>query len=291
MKKSLTTLVLIYITTSFSLASNVSAKCERIISLSPTITDTLLSLGLEDHIIAGTRYDRIPKDSNIKQVGGMFDPNYEAIALLSPSIILTELPKDSPQRRKLASLNFQTVFLDFTSLESIGKAVLELGTLCGVEKVAKQKNLELQQALETFKSNNSPKVLMLYAYDGDDHLNRLPERAAGRSFHQDILEAAGAQNAYQGQLNAPLMSAEGMLMMNPEVIVVIKGDQVKELDIERSIAVRKIRPTWKNIQSLTAIQNDNVYILKGEPTFIASPDAVISTLKTLHSVLSKSFND
>lgn len=287
MQKFLTILVLICVTTSVALASNVNEKCERIISLSPTITDTLLSLGLEDHIIAGTRYDRIPKNSHIQQVGGMFDPNYEAITLLSPSIILTELPEDSPQRRKLSSLKLQTVFLDFTSLESIGTAVLELGSLCGVEHLAEQKKLELQQALESFKLKDSPKVLMLYAYDGDNHLNLLPERAAGVSFHQDILEAVGAQNAYQGKLNAPLMSSEGMLMMNPNVIVIIKGDQIKELDIERSIMVSKIHPTWKNIQSLSAIQNHHVYLLKGEPTFIASPDAVISTLKTLYSVLSQ----
>ncbi len=286
MKNSLFILLAISFLSQFSLASNISQRCERIISLSPTITDTLLSLGLEDQIIAGTRYDRIPKDSHIQQVGGMFDPNYEAITLLSPSIVLTELPEDSLQRRKLSSLGFQTAFLDFTSLESIEKSLIELGSICGIEQLTLQKNNELQHAIATFKIDDSPKVLMLYAYDGDDHLNRLPERAAGLSFHQDILEAVGAQNAYQGKLNAPLMSAEGMLMMNPEIIVIIKGDQVKELDIERNIAVSKIQPAWKNLQSLSAIQNGKVFMMKGEPTFIASPDAVISTLKTLHSVLS-----
>lgn len=287
MKKSLLSIFIISVLSQFSVASDISAKCEEIVSLSPTITDTLFSLGLEDHIIGGTRYDRIPKNSQIQQVGGMFDPNYEAIALLSPSIILTELPEDSPQRRKLASLNFQTVFLDFTSLESINDALLELGSLCGIEQLAEQKKRELQIALDNFKLNSSPKVLMLYAYDGEDHINRLPERAAGKSFHQDILEAVGAQNAYQGKLNAPLMSPEGMLMMNPEIIVIIKGDQVKELDIERKISVSKIEPAWKNLQSISAIKNNKVFMMKGEPTFIASPDAVISTLKTLHSILSQ----
>lgn len=287
MKKSLLSIFIISVLSQFSVASDISAKCEKIVSLSPTITDTLFSLGLEDHIIGGTRYDRIPKNSQIQQVGGMFDPNYEAIALLSPSIILTELPEDSPQRRKLASLNFQTVFLDFTSLESINDALLELGSLCGIEQLAEQKKRELQITLDNFKLNSSPKVLMLYAYDGEDHINRLPERAAGKSFHQDILEAVGAQNAYQGKLNAPLMSPEGMLMMNPEIIVIIKGDQVKELDIERKISVSKIEPAWKNLQSISAIKNNKVFMMKGEPTFIASPDAVISTLKTLHSILSQ----
>ena len=266
----------------------VSKQCSRIISLSPTITDTLLSLGLEQNIVAGTRYDRLPKDSHIQQIGGMLDPNYEAITLLSPTIIFADLTEDSPQKRKFDTLKFNTTLLSFTSLDEIQQAIKNIGAICNITAEANQKINEFNLALTaTQLENRSPKVLMLYSYEGDDHLTQLPQRAAGKSFHQDILEAVGGQNAYQGDLNAPIMSQEGILMLNPDIIILLQGDQNKELDQSRSITTEKIHPKWRSLQGLSAIKNGQVYMMKGEPTFIASPDAVIATLKSLHTILSQ----
>lgn len=266
----------------------VSEQCSRIISLSPTITDTLLSLGLEQNIVAGTRYDRLPKDSHIQQIGGMLDPNYEAITLLSPTIIFADLTEDSPQKRKFDTLKLNTKLLTFTSLNEIQQAVKTIGAICDITAETNQKLDEFNLALTTTQlENRSPKILMLYSYEGDDHLNQLPQRSAGKSFHQDILEAVGGQNAYQGELNAPIMSQEGILMLNPDIIILLQGDQNKELDQSRSITTEKIHPNWRSLQGLSALKNDQVYIMKGEPTFIASPDAVIATLKSLYTVLSQ----
>lgn len=266
----------------------VNEKCQRIISLSPTITDTLLSLGLEENIVAGTRYDRLPKNSSIQQIGGMLDPNYEAITLLSPTIIFADITEDSPQKRRLDTLKLDTELLTFNSIKDIQQSLQAIGDICGIETQAEYKLTELNQAIETIQlKNHSPKVLMFYAYEGDDHLNQLPQRAAGKSFHQDILEAVGGQNAYQGELNAPIMSQEGILMLNPDIILLLQGDQAKELDDTRTITIEPIQPNWRALQNLSAIQNGKVYLMKGEPTFIASPDAVIAMLKSLYTVLSQ----
>ncbi len=287
MKKLLSLLVISASLFSAS-ALAVSEQCQRIISLSPTITDTLLSLGLAENIVAGTRYDRLPKDSHIQQIGGMLDPNYEAITMLSPTIIFADLTEDSPQKRKFDTLKFNTKLLTFTSLDEIQQAIQNIGAICNITAEANHKINEFNLALETTQlDNRSPKVLMLYSYEGDDHLTQLPQRAAGKSFHQDILEAVGGQNAYQGDLNAPIMSQEGILMLNPDIIILLQGDQNKELDQSRSITTEKIYPNWRSLQELSAIKNGQVYMMKGEPTFIASPDAVIATLKSLHTVLSQ----
>lgn len=264
----------------------VSEQCQRIISLSPTITDTLLSLGLEKNIVAGTRYDRLPKDSHIQQIGGMLDPNYEAMTLLSPTIIFTDLTNDSPQKRKLDTLKLNTQTLDFSSLEDIQQSLQTIGTVCEITTKTDQKNSELNQAFKTARlTDTAPRVLMLYTYEGEDHLTQLPQRAAGKSFHQDILEATGAHNAYQGSLNAPIMSQEGILMLNPDIIILLQGDQNKTLDETRSITIEKIQPNWQNLQELSALKKHRVYLMKGEATFIASPNAIIATLQHLHKIL------
>lgn len=273
---------------SSAFSADIDAKCERIISLSPTITDTLFSLGLEDHIVGGTRYDRLPENSNIQQIGGMLDPNYEAITLLAPTIIFSELTEDSPQKRKLDNLKLHNELLKFTSLEEVKESLVELGKICGIENIAEEKLTELNTNLDTLKvATPAPRVLMLYTYEGENPTGAIPERAAGKSFHQDILESTGAINAYQGELNAPLMSPEGLLMLDPDIIFLLQGDQAKTLESSRVISIEAFQPNWRNLQDLSAIKNNKVYILKGEPTFISSPDAVIATLKSFHSALSQ----
>lgn len=286
--KVLISLIFILSFYSTSFANSISTQCNRIISLSPTITDTLLSLGLEQQIVAGTRYDRLPSNSDIQQIGGMLDPNYEAITMLSPTIIFADVTSDSPQKRKLDALQLNTTLLEFSSLEQIKQSLTTIGEICHLEKITQAKLHDLTTTLNSVKIAQSPTVLMLYTYEGDNHINTLPQRAAGKSFHQDILEITGARNIYQGNLNAPIMSSEAILMLNPDVIILIQGDQNKSLDENRTITVNKIEPQWPNLQDLSAIQNSQVYLMQGEPTFIASPDAVMATLKSFHSIL-KSF--
>ncbi|GAA5097567.1 ABC transporter substrate-binding protein [Wohlfahrtiimonas larvae] len=284
--KKLLSLFILYASLFSASALAVSEQCQRIISLSPTITDTLLSLGLEENIVAGTRYDRLPKNSHIKEIGGMLDPNYEAIALLDPTIIFADLAKDSPQKRKLDMLQFNTHLISFSSLDTIKKSITEIGKICKIQSRATYKVDELNHALKNNYLSDYPlNILILYTYEGEDYLNQVPQRAAGKSFHQDILESTGSHNAYQGSLNAPIMSQESILMLNPDIIILLQGDQNKSLDETRSITIEKIYPFWQNLQSLSAIQNQQIYIMKGEPTFIASPDAVIATLKSLYQIL------
>lgn len=269
-------------------AVTINERCERIISLSPTITDTLLSLGLEKHLVGGTRYDRLPENSTIQQIGGMLDPNYEAITMLSPTIILSELTEDSPQKRKLDNLKLNNELLKFTSLDEVKESLIELGKICGIENIAEQKLTELTTNLDILKvTSPAPRVLMLYTYEGENPTGEIPQRAAGKSFHEDILHSIGARNAYEGSLNAPLMSPEGLLMLDPDVILLLQGDQTKTLDSSRVISIEAFQPNWRNLQGLSAIKNNKVYLLKGESTFISSPDAVIATLKSFYSALSQ----
>ena len=52
----------------------------RIISLAPSITEILFSLGLGDRVVGVTRYCRFPPQARQKtQVGGYNDPNFEEI--------------------------------------------------------------------------------------------------------------------------------------------------------------------------------------------------------------------
>src|SRR6201999_1366728 len=61
----------------------------RVISLAPSVTETLYALGLQDRLIADTDYCDYPPEAKHKpHVGGAVNPSIETIASLHPDVVL-----------------------------------------------------------------------------------------------------------------------------------------------------------------------------------------------------------
>ena len=61
----------------------------RIVSLAPSLTETVYALGLQDHLVGDTDYCDYPPDAQKKtKVGGAINPSLEQIAALHPDIVL-----------------------------------------------------------------------------------------------------------------------------------------------------------------------------------------------------------
>src|SRR5260221_13438127 len=65
------------------------AQIMRIVSLAPSLTETVYALGLQDKLVGDTEYCDYPPDATKKhKVGGAINPNMEEIALLKPDVVL-----------------------------------------------------------------------------------------------------------------------------------------------------------------------------------------------------------
>src|SRR5229473_3526908 len=61
----------------------------RIVSLAPSLTETIYALGLQNHLVGDTEYCDYPPDAQKKtKVGGGINPSLEIIAALHPDIVL-----------------------------------------------------------------------------------------------------------------------------------------------------------------------------------------------------------
>ena len=67
-----------------------SGDYERIVSMAPSITETLFALGLDDRVVGVTQYCDYPPEAQSKPcVGGYLNPNYEAVVSLRPDLVIT----------------------------------------------------------------------------------------------------------------------------------------------------------------------------------------------------------
>ena len=113
-----------------------SGDYRRIVSLSPSITETMYELGLGDRLAGVTRFCRYPPEAREKpKVGGYLDPDYEAIAALEPDLVFL-LPGHESVRKLLDELGVPYVEAPNDRIGDILETFTIIGRTCGVEERA-----------------------------------------------------------------------------------------------------------------------------------------------------------
>ena len=120
---------------SLSLASpqaSAQLPCRRIVSLAPSITETLFALGLGDNVVAVTRYCEYPAEARRKvRIGGFYDANYEAILSLAPDLVIL-LPEQENIRQFFQKAGFSVLVVNNKTVPDIFATIEAIGRRCGV---------------------------------------------------------------------------------------------------------------------------------------------------------------
>src|SRR5437868_2810407 len=102
-----------------SLNGMAEERCARIVTLAPSLREVLFDLGLGEHIVGVSRFDRYPPEAErIEKIGGFLDPNLEAIVRLTPDIVFI-LSEHSETGARLTKLHLKTFTVDHRSIRGI----------------------------------------------------------------------------------------------------------------------------------------------------------------------------
>lgn len=81
----------------------VSRQPQRIVSLAPSITETLFALDLGDRVAGVTDYCDYPGEARSRpKVGGIINPSVEAIVVLQPDLVL--IGRETNRRETMEAL-------------------------------------------------------------------------------------------------------------------------------------------------------------------------------------------
>lgn len=223
----------------------------RIVSLAPSITETLFELGLGDRVVGVTRYCLYPPEARTKpQVGGYYDPSYEAVSALKPDLVIT-LAEHEEVRGELRKLGLTTITIDHTTVKGILSSILEIGRACRCPDSAISLHRRLESRLREIGLRTAekprPRVLVsIGRMAGDASMSRITV-CGKKGFFEELLELAGGENAFEREIAFPALSAEGVLQTNPDVIIDLWPDlKEKGLDPE------SVRKQWNSIPGLRA---------------------------------------
>ncbi|MEJ2111135.1 MAG: ABC transporter substrate-binding protein [Acidobacteriota bacterium] len=200
----------------------------RIVSLAPSITENLYFLGMMDRVVGVTRYCDFPPEARMKtKIGGYYDPNYEAIVDLNPDLIIMLAEHEDP-REYLGRLGFDILVVNHKSIAGIMESIELIGRTCGVYEKAASVTADLQTRMKRIEDKTaglpSPRVMVSIGRNMGTGTLKDVYISGKEGFYDEMIERLGGTNAYPGKVAFPVVSSEGIIQMNPDVIIDIVPD-------------------------------------------------------------------
>jgi iron complex transport system substrate-binding protein len=195
-----------------------AAAPARVVSLSPSTTEAVAALGALSSLVGRSRYcDDPPEVKKLPEVGGYVDPNLEAIVALRPDLVVgARGPAGRRIDDTLRTRGIATYFPATESIDDIFEMIRGVGTRLQRPDRALHLVADIQARLAAVtaatKDAPHPRVLLLFGVE--------PIVAAGpKSFGDEILARAGAQNVVTSGGSYPSLDIEAVAALDPDVIV------------------------------------------------------------------------
>ncbi len=218
----------------------------RIVSLAPSLTETVYALGLQDRLVGDTDYCDFPPDAQKKtKVGGAINPSLEVIAHLKPDLVLVTRHLNSLDTvHSLDALGIPSFATDPRTVDEIITSTKLLSDVLGVPDAGASLAEDLQHRLAALQqkigSLTPRRVLFIVWTD--------PLISIGKdTFIADALRRAGAVSIVDSSQSWPQVNLEEILRLQPEFLVF--ADSHSEA-APRDFDVLTIRPGWRNLNAV-----------------------------------------
>jgi iron complex transport system substrate-binding protein len=248
----------------------------RIVSLAPSLTETVFLLGKGNLLAGVTRYCNFPPSAaSLPKVGGVSDPDVERIVALSPDIVLCTT--DGNPRGKVAALEEMGIPCFATSpqdLPSVLSTIERLGVLLGDASRGRSEAAALRRRADRVRDAGrgapgaAPAVLFV--------VSTSPVIVAGNgTFMDELVRMAGGRNAAGNRSGRyPRLSVEDLVAARPDVILVAGMAGVERFPEETT--------RWKEVP---AFRDGAVHTLDGDLVTRPGP-RLVTALEEISGVLS-----
>lgn len=209
---------------------------QRIVSLLPSLTETVCELGQCARLVGVDRYSNFPESLRaLPQVGGGLDPNIEAVVALKPDVVL--MATSSRVGERLRALGVKVVALEPKTYADVQRVMLKLGQLLGVadsQRIWRAIDAGVSAAAQSLPASvRGTKVYF--------EVNPGPYGAGELSFIGETLTRLGVKNILPAKLGPfPKLNPEYIVRANPDVIMI--G--------QRSEDGLAQRPGWSGIRAV-----------------------------------------
>jgi iron complex transport system substrate-binding protein len=215
---------------------SLSQPPQRIVTLLPSLTESVCALGACDRVVGVDNYSNSPASVRaLPQLGGGLDPNVEAIVALKPDAVL--LAKSSRVTQRLEALGLKVLVLEPKSHADVQRVLGKLDQVLGTHeapRVWRVIDASVSAAAQSVPARAKGKRVYF-------EINSTPYAAGESSFIGETLARLGMKNIVPAALGPfPRLNPEYVVRANPDLIMVSV----------RSAQGLEQRPGWGGIRAV-----------------------------------------
>ena len=219
---------------------------QRIVSLAPSLTETIYALGLQERLVGDTDYCDYPPDAQKKpKVGGTMNPSIEQIVALRPDLVLvTRGPNRIETVNALSDLGIPSYAMDPHTVQQIISSTKRLADALGASDAGAAVGTDLERRLADLRQRlgglTPSRVLFVVWPD--------PLISVGQNtFIADALRHAGATSIVESSQDWPEMSLEEVVRLQPDYLVFAASHSGTA---QNDFAILAERPGWRGLDAV-----------------------------------------
>jgi iron complex transport system substrate-binding protein len=222
---------------------------QRVVSLAPSVTETLFALGFGGRLVGVTTSCDYPAEARkIPKIGGFMSPSLETIAAKRPSLVIgVSSATDPAKAREMERLGLKVTLISLASVNDILNSIKSIARLLGSPQAGEMLVRKITLQMDQVKARVAPaplrSTLLLVGL-------RPLIAVGGKNFIDELITLAGGQNI-AGDAAQPWLNL-------PDEYVVAKAPQViieAGMGSEREQAAKH----WADLKSIPAVQQGRVY--------------------------------
>lgn len=220
---------------------------QKVVSISPSITETLFALEAGSKLVGRTDYCEFPEAAlSVASIGTLKEPSIEAIVALEPDLVILSKISDGSVLQKLEELGLTVAVVSAQeSFDGLYQIIGDLGLILNVQPTAsvmiEDLKARVEKAISAVSGLEKPTVYYAVAFGDSGEYT-----AGGDTFIHQMIEMAGGDNIAK-DISGWTYSLEQLVEKDPQIIIVSDKRDSKT-----------IFTTTENYQQLTAVVNGQV---------------------------------
>ena len=213
---------------------------QRIVSLLPSLTETVCVLGQCDKLVGVDRYSNWPQSvEKLPRLGGGIDPQLESVLALKPDLVLMATSARGADR--LQALGLTVLIFEPRTYADVQRVLQQLALALGVS--AKEGEALWHSMQDEVKAAAQTVPEALRGQRVYIEVSTAPYGASEGSFMGETLQRLGARNILPASMGPfPKVNPEFVVQAQPDLIMV--GDS--------QLASMRTRPGWSNLRAMRA---------------------------------------
>jgi len=246
----------------------------RIVSTSPSITETLFALGLGDAVVGVSNFCRFPAAvAKLPRIGTFLNPDPELIARLRPDVVFVHTGPNAAGAQ-LASLGIKTSSIETGALSEVFSAIRTIGAAANVreraDRLVTEINTRLERVRTTVSRRPSRRVLIIVGRRTGTLADIV---AVGRaSYLSDIAAIAGGVNVLDTATRYPRISMETVIALAPDVLIDVGEMGESPADSQRRRALTE--GLWARQRLVKAVRDGAVHVTTDDAFVVPGPRVI-----------------